>query len=693
MPEPVDQSSSNSLLHLSKKRVRGYFRLLGEDLRIVLGIEEEPPTTSPKHGSLQRPSLDDRWRNDPAGAQARLERITSAPAGQSVPPANAIGDWTDDDALTPGERPDEIALREQTRQAEEALLDSWKRALDKLEAERAAKRETYLQKLDEARESLQGLALSAREKVSTDTPGADGDAPQHGQQSELFNTDEPPYSPPAATPAAAIEHAGEDSAADGDDLPPEPYRFPDLELLELVEPDKTVRFVDPDELELRQNQLQRVLDSFTVDAQVCDAIVGPRVTQFRVRPGVGVRVEAITALDRNIALGMEAESVRLQAPIPGEAFVGVEIPNRHAVPICLRKIFASRTWHEDNGVLPLALGIDITGRIVLTDLTKTPHLLIAGATGSGKSVCMNNIILSLLYRFSPEQLELALVDPKKVEFSLYRDVPHLIHPVVTESKMVVGLLHWMVIEMERRYTLLADHQVRNITAFNEKALRDGFQPLPYTVLIIDELADLMMTHGHEVETHLARLAQLSRAAGIHTILATQRPSVNVITGVIKANFPTRIAFRVSSQIDSRTILDGKGAESLLGRGDMLFNPPGASRLMRIQGPMVEDHEIERVVEHIAANRSPRYRIEIPDETTSGPAVPGIENKEGGDPMLKQALEVIFTHERATTSFLQRRLKIGYNRAASIIDELEAQGFIGPQIGNLPREILRRRESL
>jgi DNA segregation ATPase FtsK/SpoIIIE, S-DNA-T family len=675
-----------SLLHLSRKKVQGYFRLLGEDLRVVLGVEKDPAAPGENHRtSSGTAESGDFWRSDAQSVASELRR-------DRVPATSSEGSFPEGDSegaedLQPGETVREAEQRARLMQTEDELLEGWRNALFTLERQQAEARQAFAERLAETRRELADLAASAKANMDPESLHDNTSTETEPSPDSLTEEGLEKVPTPSPTLAETLEGSQEEQTLAA-------YQFPALDLLDLVEVDKTVPFIDPVELEHQQNLLQRVLDSFTVDAQVCDAIVGPRVTQFRVRPGIGVRVEAITALDRNIALGMEAESVRIQAPIPGEAFVGVETPNRYPVPICLRTLLASKTWGHDRGTLPLALGIDISGHIILADLTKAPHLLIAGATGSGKSVCMNNIILSLLYRFSPEELELALVDPKKVEFSLYRDVPHLIHPVVTESRMVVGLLHWMVLDMERRYTLLASRQVRNIASFNEKARLEGFAPLPYTVLIIDELADLMMTHGHEVETHLARLAQLSRAAGIHTILATQRPSVNVITGVIKANFPTRIAFRVSSQIDSRTILDSKGAESLLGRGDMLFNPPGASRLMRIQGPMVEDAEIERVVQHIAGNRKPLYRIEIPQETSSvsGPSG-GLEEDSGGDSMLRQALEIILTHERATTSFLQRRLRIGYNRAASIIDELEAKGIIGPQVGTLPREILKGRDAL
>jgi S-DNA-T family DNA segregation ATPase FtsK/SpoIIIE len=369
--------------------------------------------------------------------------------------------------------------------------------------------------------------------------------------------------------------------------------------------------------------------------------------------------------------------------------VGVEIPNRKSVPLALRAAFESAAWRESRADLPIVLGVDITGRHVICDLAKAPHALIAGATGSGKSVCISNIILSLLYRFRPDELELVLIDPKIVEFAIYRDLPHLIHPVVTDPKQACQALKWLVREMERRYETLSEKNVRNLAGYNARAATEGFAKLPFIVLIIDELADLMMTAAQEVETPIARLAQMARAVGIHTILATQRPSVNVITGVIKANFPTRVAFQVSSQIDSRTILDGKGAEALQGRGDMLYSPPGLGRLQRLQAPFVDDAEVEQIVSSLKAQLAPRYRVQLDpaDAPGGGEDVLGdSETHSGLDPLVKEALEIIAAHGRASTSYLQRRLRIGYNRAASLIDEMEKRRFIGPQVGTNPREI-------
>ncbi len=558
-------------------------------------------------------------------------------------------------------------------QDDNELLARWTEELEERQKERLALQSRHRDQLDDALDQLEDLRKNARERE------AELAAP-------VVNTEIDPDAglAVASAPVAVAEppkpFSSEDLAG---------YRLPSLDLLRPPAPAEQA-FVSAEELEASKRLLQDALDSFAVDAFVYDAIVGPRVTQFRVRPGFGVRVEAIASLEKNIALAMSANAVRIQAPIPGESFVGVEIPNRNAAPLALRGSFESTAWKTATGELPLVLGVDIAGRHILCDLAKAPHALIAGATGSGKSVCISNLILSLVYRFRPDELELVLIDPKIVEFAIYRDLPHLIHPVVTEPKQACQALKWLVREMEQRYQTLAEKGVRNLAGYNAKAATEGFAKLPFIVLVIDELADLMMTAQADVETPIARLAQMSRAVGIHTLLATQRPSVNVITGVIKANYPTRMAFQVSSQIDSRTILDGKGAEALQGRGDMLYSPPGLGRLQRLQAPYVDDAEIERVVGFLKQQLQPRYRVELRAEDAPGP-LDGGESGEGGvaagaDPMIKEALEVIAAHGRASTSYLQRRLKIGYNRAASLMEEMERRRFIGPQIGNNPREI-------
>ena len=404
-------------------------------------------------------------------------------------------------------------------------------------------------------------------------------------------------------------------------------------------------------------------------------------------------------------MAMSAPSLRILAPVPGEDYVGVEVPNRQADIVRGGTFLAGASWQSFHGHLPIIMGRNIQGADVVLDLARAPHLLVAGATGSGKSVCLNSIILSLLYRFSPAELRLLLVDPKVVEMSVYRGLPHLLVPVITDVQLVVLALRWLTQEMERRYRVLAKVGVRNLEAFNRRPPPSGEPPvdeegnpipatLPYIVLIIDELADIMLTCRTEVETGLARIAQMSRAVGIHAIVATQRPSVNIITGVIKANFPTRIAFQVSSQVDSRTIIDGKGAESLLGAGDMLFKPPTASRLQRLQGTMITDAEIERVVRYCSVQGAAARDFDLlktaaelapTGEADDFESDDGFDN--GNDSLLRAAMEIVIRDQKASISYIQRRLRIGYNKAATLMELMEKRGVVGPQIGSAPREIL------
>ena len=559
------------------------------------------------------------------------------------------------------------ALSDEQLAADERLLAQWREEIEVRLEERIDRQARHRDQLEDALDHLESLRQSARDAAA---PLDDSPSPLTVSVEAALTAAPAPKLPDPFTP---------EDLAD--------YQFPSLDLLRAPAANES-EYTTAAELEADRLRLQDTLDSFAVDAQVHDAIVGPRVTQFRVRPGFGVRVESISALDKNIALSMSANAVRIQAPIPGESFVGIEIPNRNTNALTLRGSFENPAWTTSKAEIPLMLGVDIAGRHILLDLARAPHALIAGATGAGKSVCISNLILSLIYRFRPDELELVLIDPKIVEFAIYRDLPHLIHPVVTDPKQACQALKWLVREMQQRYETLAEKGVRNLAGYNAKAAAEGFPRLPYIVLIIDELADLMMTAAEDIETSIARLAQMSRAVGIHTVLATQRPSVNVITGVIKANYPTRLAFQVSSQVDSRTIIDGKGAESLQGRGDMLYSPPGISRLQRLQAPFVDDNEIEAIVASLKAQVQPRYRVELRAEDAPGPSqsIDGDTANVGADPLIKEALEIIATGGRASTSYLQRRLKIGYNRAASLIEEMEQRRYIGPQVGNNPREI-------
>ena len=448
------------------------------------------------------------------------------------------------------------------------------------------------------------------------------------------------------------------------------------------------------------------LNEFGIATEVTNVKQGPVVTRYELLPAPGIRVERIAGLANNLALALKATSLRVQAPVPGKGVVGIEVPNDVAKMVLLREILESKEWRAGTSRVPMALGKDVGGKDLVGDLAKMPHILIAGATGSGKSVCINSILAGLLMSKSPDELRLILVDPKIVEFAVYNNLPHLVVPVITDPQKVSLSLRWAINEMEKRYKIFAKAKVRNIESFNNRVITqqgelfDGSAPeppspekpkddlpssVPYIVIVIDELADLMLSAGAEIENSIARLAQLSRAVGIHMILATQRPSVNVITGTIKANFPARIGFQVAQKVDSRTILDQSGADQLIGRGDMLYLPPGSSKLIRSQGAMVTDDEIFRIVEHIKAQAEPAFEMEIKNKLDK-PASSSIDNG-GDDEILTQAVEIIRETHRCSTSSLQRRLRIGYTRAARIVDILEERGIVGPPRGSEPREIL------
>jgi S-DNA-T family DNA segregation ATPase FtsK/SpoIIIE len=492
------------------------------------------------------------------------------------------------------------------------------------------------------------------------------------------------------------------------------YEFPPVRLLK--EQAKPAAGNSDEEHRHNAETLLRILGEFGVEVSLGEIHVGPVITRYEVVPAPGVRVEKIAGLDKNIALGMRAQSVRILAPIPGKAAVGVEVPNLHPTPVGMRELLESEDWANAKAELPIALGRDVSGKPLVSDLAKMPHLLIAGATGSGKSVCINSIVTSILYSKSPKDVRLIMVDPKVVELKIFNSLPHMFIPVVTEPKKVPAALKWLLSEMEQRYQIFAKANVRNIVGYNTRkkdaksqaeaqaqATLEGIgnmggdilempAHLPYIVAIIDELADLMILAPAEIETSIARLAQLARAAGIHLIIATQRPSVNVITGVIKANLPSRIAFQVASQVDSRTILDGKGAETLIGRGDMLFSPPGTSRLVRAQGAFVGDEEVHEIVEFLKRNGPPQYAQAVQQQIDRASSEDDEEDSDNGDlgsdeDLYVKALDVLKSTRRASTSMLQRRLRIGYNRAARIMEIMEEKGIVGPENGSSPREIL------
>lgn len=439
------------------------------------------------------------------------------------------------------------------------------------------------------------------------------------------------------------------------------------------------------------SKLEETLNSFGVDAKVIQVTKGPSVTRFELQPSAGVKVSKITHLSDDIALSLAASSIRIEAPIPGKSAVGIEVPNSIVSSVYLREVIESEEFINFNKNIAFAIGKDIGGNCIVADLSKMPHLLIAGATGSGKSVCINTLIVSILYKYSPEDVKLLLVDPKVVELNVYNEIPHLLVPVVTNPKKAAGALNWAVTEMTRRYNLFAENNVRNIEGYNELFNKGKIDSkIPWIVIVIDELADLMMVCPGEVEEYIARLAQMARAAGMHLVIATQRPSVDVITGVIKANIPSRIAFSVSSQIDSRTIIDSAGAEKLLGKGDMLFYPVGESKPIRIQGAFISEEEVEKIVSFIKLQKNEIvYEENILDEINTV-----LEKKESdGDELLDEAIQIVVESGQASTSLLQRKLRIGYNRAARLIEELEAKGVISGRNGSKPRQVLLENESL
>ena len=501
------------------------------------------------------------------------------------------------------------------------------------------------------------------------------------------------------------------------------YEFPTLELLAI--PSHRDQALNRAEHDKTAENLKQTLTNFKVkiDKEV-EVLAGPVITRYEVKPAPGVKVSKISGLNDDIALGLKAMKVRIQAPVPGKGTVGIEVPNKEPDSVYMRDIIESEDWQHFKAEIPIALGKEISGQPLISDLTKMPHLLVAGATGSGKTVCINSIIASLLYKFRPEDMRFIMVDPKIVEMQVYNDLPHMLIPVVTEAKKVPGALKWLIAEMQRRYEVFAKVGVRNIAGFNNRpkanagkspkeALGTENKPpaqaaeivvprdpeieipdkYPYIVCFIDELADLMMVAQKDVETSIARLAQLARAAGIHLIIATQRPSVNVITGIIKANLPSRIAFQTSSKVDSRTILDQVGAEQLIGRGDMLFNPPGSADMIRSQGCFVSDEEINEIVEFLKRNGPPKFAQDVQRQVESGDEDDLESLQDVGDDLFPNAIEVLRTSSRASTSMLQRRLKIGYNRAARIMDLMEARGIVGPENGPQPREILVDLETL
>lgn len=477
------------------------------------------------------------------------------------------------------------------------------------------------------------------------------------------------------------------------------WRFPSLELLE-----KKQSPADAGDIQQNAHIIQDTLREFSIDVEMEGANIGPKVTQYTLKPPAGIKLSRITALETNIALNLAASSLRMEAPIPGQKAVGIEVPNRKAADVRIRGILDSKEWRSVEEPLGFAVGKDISGAPVVGELNKMPHVLIAGQTGSGKSVMINTLLCSLLYRNAPSDMKLILVDPKQVEMAPYADIPHLLTPVIVEPEKTISALKWAVNEMERRYTLLAEEKVRDIKSYNDKVKNkhvsveddDGNMQevdegrMPYVVIVIDELADLMMVAARDVEALIVRIAQKARAVGIHLVLATQRPSVDVITGLIKANIPARIAFTVASQVDSRTILDQIGAEKLLGQGDMLMKTATMPKPKRIQGAWVMDQEVAKITDHLRMQSAPQYNDEIISQPVHLNGKGGVVmdfDHEGGDDMFRDAVQVVLQNHKASTSLLQRKLRVGYSRAARIMEEMEEQGIIGPADGARPREVL------
>ncbi len=477
-----------------------------------------------------------------------------------------------------------------------------------------------------------------------------------------------------------------DTLEQGSTAKPKNFKLPPLDFLQ--KPLKTSRNIDENELDDKIKYLIDKLAHFKIDGDVVRTYAGPVVSTFEFKPAANVKVSKILNLQDDLAMALSAETIRIQAPIPGKDVVGIEIPNESFETIYLRELLDDKLFKNAASLLTIALGKDIVGKPFVTDLKKLPHLLIAGTTGSGKSVGINAMILSLLYKSSPDQLRLLMIDPKMLEFSIYNDIPHLLTPVITKPKQAIIALNNMVVEMERRYELMAESRTKNIENYNEKVKCEGGEHFPYIVVVIDELADLMMTSGKDVEISIARLAQKSRACGIHLIVATQRPSVDVVTGLIKANLPSRISYRVGQKIDSKIILDQMGAESLLGRGDMLFTPPGAPALVRLHAPWATEDEIEKIVEFIKAQREPNYdKSFLVEESESSASSHSSEEYEELDPLYEEAKNVVLTDKKTSISYLQRKLQIGYNRSARVFEQLEREGVLSAPNAKGIREIL------
>ena len=477
------------------------------------------------------------------------------------------------------------------------------------------------------------------------------------------------------------------------------FKLPSLDLLN-EPPGEREAEIQRESLEMNARRVEKKLADFGVEGEVVEILPGPVITMYEFKPAPGVKISKVAGLSDDLALALRAPSIRIVAPIPGKAAIGIEIPNNKRELVYLHEILSSQAYKNSTNRLTIGLGKDITGAPVISDLTKMPHLLVAGATGTGKSVSLNALVNSILFKFSPDVVRFLIIDPKRIELTVYNDIPHLLYPVVTEPKEATKALRWTVQEMERRYSLLSDRGVRNIEAYNRKVAKgkktkrkdspeDAEKPLPYIIVVIDELSDLMMTSSREVEEAITRLAQMARAAGIHLVIATQRPSVDVLTGIIKANFPARISFQVSSRVDSRTILDTIGAENLLGDGDLLFLPPGVGRITRIHGAFIAEDEVKRVADFLREQSKPDYDFTLLNHVAQEEVT--AENDIEFDEKYDRAVDLVMQTGQASISMIQRKLRVGYNRAARMIEAMEQQGIVGPSDGVRPREVFRREE--
>ena len=689
---------------------------LGEWIRRFL--QQEPAAAEPK--SADETALERRARDLEKQARKLQEEVQRSGLGADMQP---VPEPTVRDLSVPQAKPASARARKTT------LPEPSKETEAAKEAEPAPPREAAAATTEE----VLGRKSEAVEKpgeAKTETPvaeKAEAGKPDGEPAEPVVHIADGSVPPPAAKPKAAPKKRKPLTVAATPIIGN--YQLPPLDFLQ--HPDMTVKPTESkEELMANARLMQQTLAQFEIEVSLGDITKGPTITRYELHPAPGVKLEKITALSNNIAAVLKAERIHILAPVPGKSSVGIEVPNPVKTTVIVRDLFESEEWRNSKAKIPIALGKDVYGHPIVADLSEMPHILIAGSTGSGKSVCINAIITSLLYKFSPDQLRFVMIDPKVVELQQYNALPHLVVPVVTDPKKVILALRWVVNEMEKRYQIFARVGVRNIASFNSRqknkplpetepelpltAKREKVEPgaegfavevdeeivvpreediviperLSYIVVIIDELADLMLVAPADVEMAIARITQMARAAGIHCIVATQRPSVDVITGVIKANITARIAFQCASRVDSRTILDAMGADKLLGKGDMLYLPPGSAKLIRAQGALITDQEINSIVEFIAKQGKPNYDLEIHRQLSQPAASFGNETGiDEDEELIQQCIEVIRSEQKASVSLMQRRLRLGYTRAARIMDELESRGIVGPSKGAEPRDIL------